>query len=164
MVKSLVDQIQKNTIILICMFIISLLGGIITIILGWNDFYNDYLSKQLELPVWFFLFIIFVTSATMLFFKQRSNSQQLLPKGLVTIEGEFFGVQQVNLDGKRFVNCKFDGTELIYNGEEVFSLEKNEFISPPRISFRSHAGDTLAVLEALHKSPEFKSYIDETFK
>ncbi|PEX84078.1 toll/interleukin-1 receptor domain-containing protein [Bacillus cereus] len=86
-------------------------------------------------------------------------------KELETIEGRTFGVEQVQLDGKRFVNCTFDGSELVYKGQEAFGLEKNEFKGPPRIAFIDYAGTTLGILKALHSSgPEFKELISKTFE
>ncbi|WP_243555996.1 toll/interleukin-1 receptor domain-containing protein [Priestia megaterium] len=70
---------------------------------------------------------------------------------LETIEGQSFGVQQVFLDGKRFVNCTFDGSELVYKGEKAFSLESNRFETFPRIAFYGHAGITLNALKAMQK-------------
>ncbi|AXN41272.1 hypothetical protein [Peribacillus butanolivorans] len=85
-------------------------------------------------------------------------------KELETIEGKAFGVEQVILDGKRFVNCTFDGSELVYKGHDVFSLEKNDFTGHLRVRFADYAETTLGVLNALHSAgPEFKELISKTF-
>lgn len=158
MMSKLTETLQKNPIIILIMFIISIIGGLITILLGWNQFYEDYLSKQISIPVWM-VFIIMILGSILLTIKRDFIKKT---KGLETVEGQYFGIQQVYLDGKRFVNCKFDGSELIFKGEQGFSLEKNKFLSPPRFTFSHYAAETLTVIKALNKSPEFKEVIKIT--
>ncbi len=143
------------------MFLISSTAGIIAIITGWQDFYTNYLSKPITIPIWLFLILIFLLIVIFVFRPQKKNYSM---KGLETIEGENFGVQQVNVDGKRFVNCTFDGSELVFKGLEGFSLEGNTFRTPPKISFDQYAGTTLQVIKALYNSAEFTSYIASTLK
>ncbi|MGB8954003.1 MAG: hypothetical protein WCC10_01395 [Tumebacillaceae bacterium] len=159
--NKLVDFLQKNVFVILVMFVVSVLGGVITIILGWKQFYNDYLSKEIVIPVWLTILIIVVAGIIFLFKSSKKIPEE---KDLETIEGVDFGVQQVILDGKRFVNCTFDGTELVFKGTQYFALEKNHFKSPPRIKFEYCAGITLNVLMALDKSPEFKEYVRSAFK
>lgn len=156
----LTDQLQRNPLVVFFMFIIALLSGIITVVLGWSDFYNDYLSKEIVIPLWMLLLLGLIAAVFLIIKPTKRNK----PKGLITVEGEKFGVQQIVVDGKRFVNCEFDGTELVFKGEQAFSLEGNRFISPPRIAFTEHAGDTVAVLKAFYNTSEFRPYVAKLFE
>lgn len=162
MIAKLTDQLQKQPLVILIMFLISLIGGIITIVLGWDDFYKNYLSFQVPIPVWLILLLPFFI--VLFFVILPTNKKDLKTKELVTIEGQTFRVQQIILDGKRFVNCTFDGCELIYKGEDGFSLEKNTFDKLPRIQFIDYAGNTLNTLKMLNDDPDFKIIIKETFK
>lgn len=158
--KKLTSYLTQNPIIVLIMFLISLIGGIIGIALGWNQFYSDYLSYKIEIPIWLMLILIIIF---LLFFLFHSRKPTKTTKELETIEGQRFGVQQINLDGKRFVNCSFDGSELIFKGENGFALEGNSFNSPPRFRFESYAGTTMAILQALRSDDAFKKSIEALF-
>jgi len=97
---------------LLVMFLISVLSGLMGIIFGYKRFYDDFLSKSITLPVYAYLIILFVVALAIIFWPAIKNR----PKGLQTIKGESFGVQRIFVDGKRFVNCKFSKTELVYTG------------------------------------------------
>lgn len=159
MLEKVNEQLQKNPIIVLIMFVISVLGGTITIILGWKDFYDNYLSHNFTIPVWLILILCF-SGALLYLFKP---DKKIIQKELETVEGQFFGVQQVILDGKRFVNCTFDGSELVFKGKNGFSLESNTFETMPRITFTENAGTTLTVLKALQQDPSFRNFISQTF-
>ena len=45
MLKNISDRLQNHPIAITLMFFVSMLGSVITVILGWEQFYNDYLSK-----------------------------------------------------------------------------------------------------------------------
>jgi hypothetical protein len=138
------------------MFLLTLVSAIITIILGWEQFYNSFLSKELNIPIWLFLLIGFVVAVLSIF----KNSGPVKTKEFETVEGKNFGVQQVEMDGKKFVNCTFDGSELIFRGVDGFSLEKNHFKTMPRITFQDYAGSTFAVISALYRDDNFRPYIE----
>lgn len=159
---TITNYLQKQPVIILSMFLISVLSGVISIVLGWEKFYRDFLSKQLEVPIWFLLLFGLIILLIYVFRPSSKNPKKPI-KELETVEGKKFGVQQIEIDGKKFVNCDFDGTELIFKGENGFSLEHNSFDSPPRIKFIENAGTTLAVLQAFHKSPEFRNYISQLF-
>lgn len=158
--SKLVDTLQKHPLIILIMFVLTLGSAVVTIVLGWDQFYNSFLSKELTIPVWLFILLAFVFAVVFIFRKNVPVKQQELE----TVEGKNFGVQQIEMDGKRFVNCTFDGSELVFRGTDGFSLEGNRFKTPPRIAFQDYAGNTLAVMKALNQDASFKSYIESTFK
>lgn len=96
--------------------------------------------------------------------KKSIESTEGAKKELEIIEGQRFGVQQVFLDGKRFLNCTFDGSELVYKGEKGFSLESSHFETPPRIAFTGYAGTTLNVLKAMQNEEVFRDMILKTLQ
>ena len=156
---NLIKFLENNTIILI-MFIITLLGGLMGIILGWKRFYDDFLSKSITLPV-YVLIILFVVVALAIRFWPATKER---PKELQTIKGESFGVQRIFIDGKRFVNCQFRGTELVFKGEAGVGLEGCGFFENYRLTFGGPAQMTLNMLKSLYAVPEFRPRIEGTFK
>ena len=160
--KSLIAWLQNNPLIILVMFIISVLSSVMTIFLGWQAFYSDYLSKPVLIPVW----LIVVVSTVILFLVIHFRSKEISSgpaKELEIVEGKSFGVQQVVMDGKNFVRCKFDGTELIYNGIKNFSLGENKFLRF-RFTFSQFAANTIAIIEAMYKDPAFRPIVDQTFE
>lgn len=152
------NRLQKHPAIVFAMFSLSLISAILTIVLGWTQFYDSFLSKELYIPVWVLVLSLLIIVIIYMFRDTSIPTQEL-----ETIEGKDFGVQQIELDGKNFVNCTFDGSELVFRGKAGFSLQKNHFNTPPRIAFHDHAGITLAVIKSLQGDPIFKPTIDKTF-
>ncbi len=156
----LAKNLQKHPAIILIMFLLSTLSGIVTIALGWEQFYASFLSKEMSLPVWLVLLVIFVSA---IIYVSRGKSSPI-PEELETIEGKQFGVQQIEMDGKNFVNCTFDGSELVFRGINGFSLQESHFKTPPRITFQDYAGNTIVVMKALHKDPLFRPYVEKSFE
>lgn len=156
---NLIKYLQNNPIIILVMFIITLLGGFMGIILGWKRFYDDFLSKSITLPVYVYLIILFVVALAIIF----SPAIKDRPKRLQTIKGESFGVQRILVDGKHFVNCTFRNTELAYRGEGVCRIN-NCIFENIRIAFDGPAAATMNTLMGLYAAPEFRPLIENTFK
>ena len=127
--------------------------------LGWNQFYNDFLSKTLSIPIWTALLMppLFFIGATLL----RSSNTPTEPTELKVIEGKEFGVQRINLDGFHFKRCSFTGSELTFSGRNAFSLSHNS-LSNITITFENEAATTLAVLTSLYKDEGFRPIIEKT--
>lgn len=79
------------------------------------------------------------------------------------ISNRFFGVERVNICGKHFVNCEFDGTELIYDANAPTSMSHCK-LSSIRISFTGSASDTVGYLTALYSDPAFRPIVEQTFE
>ncbi len=108
--EALSQYLQNNPLIILVMFVITVLSGIITIIFGWKRFRDDILLRKITVPAYTYLVILFLVALAIIFWPAIEDR----PKRLRTIEGESFGVQRIILDGKRFVNCKFENTELVF--------------------------------------------------
>ncbi|MBA7716559.1 hypothetical protein ES703_125633 [subsurface metagenome] len=157
--EALIRFLQNNKLIILVMFIITLLGGLMGIILGWKRFYDDFLSKSITLPV-YVLIILFVVVALAIIFRPAIKDR---PKGLKTIKGESFGVQRIVVDGKRFVNCTFRKTELVFRGETSGGFEgcSLEYIG---LTFDGPAANTAKLLAGLYTVAALRPLVENTFK
>jgi hypothetical protein len=141
------------------MFIITFFSGVVTIVLGWKRLYNDILSKKVTLPIYAYLIILFFVFLAIIF----RPAIKIQPKGYRTIEGESFGVQSVVLDGKRFINCSFDGTELVFKGEAGLEFNSNR-LTNIRLTFGGPAARTVFIFRALYREPGFRPFIESAFE
>ncbi len=157
--NTLIESLQNNPMIILVMFIITLLGGLMGILLGWKRFHDDFLSKSVTVPVYAYLIIPFVVALAYIFWPAIEDR----PKRLRTIEGESFGVQRILVDGKRFVNCKFRKTELVFRGEASSSIEGCSF-EKIGLTFDGPAATTIKILEGLYAEPRFRPFIENTFE
>lgn len=140
--------------------LIGLISALMTIFLTWKRFFNDYLSKRVAIPLWL---ILIISVFLLVLFLGRSSVKEE-PKELSLVEGKKFGIQQVVLDGKRFVRCSFDGTELIFNGEHGFDFSENNLKTNFRLSLNKNARLTFEVFYALYKDPAFRPIVENTFQ
>ena len=157
--EALIRFLQNNPIIILVMFMITLLGGLMSIIFGWKRFRNDILLKKITLLVYAYLIIFFVVALAIIFWPAIKDR----PKRLQIIKGESFGVQRIFVDGKHFVNCKFRKTELVFRGESSSRIENCSFINPG-FTFDGPAAATINTLKALYAVPELRPLIENTFK
>ncbi len=157
--EALIRFLQNNPIIILVMFIITLFGGLMSIIFGYKRFYDDFLSKSITLPVYAYIIILFVVALAIIFWPAIKNR----PKGLQTIKGESFGVQRIFVDGKHFVNCNFRNTELAYRGEGSCRINNCSFENI-RFAFDGPAAATMNTLKGLYAAPEFRPLIENTFQ
>jgi len=155
----LIQLLQNNPLIILAMFIISVLSGIITIILGWKRFRDDVLVKKVTLPVYAYVIVFFLVALAITLWPAIGDR----PKRLRTIEGESFGVQRILVDGKRFVNCKFKKTELVFRGEGGGGIEGCD-IMDVGITFDGPAATTVKLLKSLYAEPKFRPLVENTFK
>lgn len=158
--KELSLWLQNNPTVVLIMFIVAVLSGIITIFLGWKSFYQDYLSKSITIPVWLLIIILFFSSLLIVHFSGK-ESKYSPNKELIRIEGKRFGVQQITLDGYKFVRCEFDGSELVYNGSAAISLDTCT-LKNSRITFGQYAENTLKTLTLFYADPPFRPIMEKT--
>lgn len=67
-----------------------------------------------------------------------------------TIRGAHFGREEVEADGREFIDCSFNGTTLIFRGIEAFHV-RNGMGKPPVVSFRDHAETTMIQLAGMYR-------------
>lgn len=155
----LIQLLQNNPLIILVMFTITVLSGVISIVLGWKKFRDDILLKKITVPVYTYLVILFLIALVAIFWPAVEDR----PKKLLIIEGASFGVQRIIVDGKRFVNCKFRKTELVFRGEASSSIEGCTFIKPG-FTFDGPAATTVRILKSLYAIPQLRPLIENTFK
>ena len=76
------------------------------------------------------------------------------------VYGKKFGVERVYLDGKHFVQCEFEGTELVMLGEKPFSMIRNTFKLPVTIKLEGKADITVNMLRFLYNDPVIRPSIE----
>jgi len=155
----LIRLIQNNALIALIIVIISVLSGIITIIPWCRRFQQDVLSKRITLPVYAYLIILIFIALVIIFW----STIKIHPKRLRTIKGESFGVQRIYVDGKLFVNCQFNGTELVFRGEAGVGFEGCTF-KGIRLTLDGPAALTAFLFSKMYSEPGFQPFIDNTFE
>lgn len=144
------------------MFLLTIAAGVMGIMLGWNQFYNDFLSKTFSLPIWAALLIFLAFFMATIFLKSsKKPSEANEPRELKIIEGKEFGVQRINLDGYHFKRCSFNGSELLFSGRCTFGLSHNT-ITDSRFTLTDEASITLSVLTELYQDEGFRPVIEST--
>lgn len=159
--KELTKWLQSNPIVVLTMFLISFTSGVAGIVLGWKQLYQDYLSKTIEVPIWLVILALLLLPGLRIAY--RSLIGRRTTKELLKVEGKKFGVQQIVLDGKLFERCEFHGTEVVFEGSNVFSLVQCAFHAP-RFSFTKYAAMTLAALTKMYTDDALRPLIDQTIE
>jgi len=111
---------------------------------------------NITIPFWLFCLLVALIPA---YFAVTSYSAKTKD-----IANKKYGVERVVVDGKHFVNCTFDGTELVFKGGKGFSLSGNHFKTYPRISFDGNAALTIGEMIAMYGDEGFRPIIEATFE
>lgn len=131
---------------IVCTFLPVLLGELIK---------RTSKIPNITIPFWLLCFFIGLVAAYLVIQVYSNKTKDIVNKS--------YGVERVTLDGKHFVNCTFDGTELIFTGKKGFSLTGNHFKTYPRISFDGNAALTIGELIALYSDDGFRPIVEATF-
>ncbi len=153
------EFLQTNAYIIVVMFVLSAGKIAFDIIARRKQLWHDFLSRKITLPVYVCLILIFLV----LLLKVLWPVTEMRPKSIRTIENEEFGIQRVIVDGKRFVNCKFHKTELVFRGEAKGSIEGG-VLDHPQFTFDGPAAATAQSLSNFYKIPQLRPLIDNTFE
>jgi hypothetical protein len=126
--------------------IVSVVAGIIAILSN---------LPPIPVPAWVVIGVIGFPIGWWVFSVRRRK--------LKPIVGVTFGVEKVICDGRHFIDCNFDGTEIVFNGTNGFSMQ-NCGGHITRISFNGNAGIVLSQMVVLYKDPFFKKNIEATLQ
>ena len=107
----------------------------------------------IPVPAWLFVFMLAFISCWWWVGRR--------PRRLKPVADKTFGVEPVVLDGKNFVKCKFNGSELIFTGRTNFSLQ-DCIISTPYFTFKGDSATVMHQLSIMYKTKEFKQLIDNS--
>ncbi|UXZ20687.1 ABC transporter permease [Pseudomonas sp. YeP6b] len=157
--KYLAEFLTKNPFIVVLMFCLTLIGVIVGLLVSWEVLYRDYLSKTLTIPSWLVLLIFVIVFFGWIFYGTRKKQQADGP--LELIADRQYGVERVNACGKKFLSCKFDGTEIVIDAQSGLGFENCNF-SNQRFTFDGAAARTLAILTFMYKDPSFRPLVDAT--
>ena len=130
----------------VCAFLPAILSNFISITSAVSD---------VSIPFWLLLIL---TCAPLGYLSARIYGGKIKD-----ISNRSYGVERVSICGKHFVNCKFDGTELIYDASAPTSMSHCN-LSSMRISFTGSAADTVGYLTALYSDPAFRPIVEQTFE
>ena len=159
--KYLAEFLTKNHVVVVMMFFVTVISMFIGFLLSWDVLYRDYLSKSVSMPAWLIIISIaffFVGAAVISSRKKKPNFSEF-----VLVEGKDFGVERVVASGRKFSNCKFDGTEVIIDGELPVAFEHCRF-KDHRFTFDGAAALTVGLLSSMYQDPAFRPAVDETIK
>lgn len=157
--KYLAEMLTKSPLIVVAMFLITLLASIVGLLVSWEVLYRDYLSKTFTVPSWLVLLIIPIGFFGWILYSTRKKNQSDGP--LELIADREFGVERVYACGKRFLNCKFSGTEIVIDASSGLSFEGCNFENQ-RFTFDGSAARALALLTGMYKDPSFRPMVDRT--
>ena len=125
----------------------SLLASFITYVIGKVARFGS-----ITVPIWIIGIVIFII-VYLFYLDYQSKSTDL-----ETIYNKNFGVERVILDGKKFVDCKFDRSELVYLGKKNFHLIRTTHVNT-RLAFEDNAALTVAVMQKMYGDPGIRQYI-----
>lgn len=151
--------LSENPLVVFFMFLLSLLSALMTIWLGWNEFYNKFLALSIKLPIWIVLGFV-ILNLIILGVRRTQTLEEKTIKELKVLEGKIYGVQQIVVDGKAFKRCEFNGTELIIEGKSGFAFETNKF-NGQHFTFAGPASMTITILSEMYKDPSFRPLVDD---
>lgn len=154
--KNLSEFLTKNPILVVVLFLLSITSAIVTLLLGAEDIYNDYLSRSISIPAWFVLLFVIVTCIGWVIYGSRTRLRRTRPHELVA--DVKFGVERIEVGNKRFLGCTFDGTELVIDGRP-FDFNGCHFVGQ-RFLFSGCAAQTLSIMAAMYRDPPFRPLIE----
>lgn len=154
------NALDNNKTLNVVMFFLTLLGTIITIVIGWPQFYNDVLAYTVSMPVW----ALFTLAVAILVFAVLKAGRKRSAKSspLEIVSGKDYGVQQIHVGGKRFRRCKFQGTELVLDVSKGFGFESCEF-SGAHFTWGEDESKVVLALAEMYADESFRPLIEEVF-
>ncbi|KRP74860.1 hypothetical protein TX23_01370 [Pseudomonas paralactis] len=153
--------LTKNPVIVVAMFFFTFFATVAGLLVSWDVLYKDYLSHTVTIPIWLTLLVAFAIFFGWILYGTRRRKLKDAP--LELIADKLFGVERVLTSGKKFVSCKFNGTEIVIDGQAKIGFESCSFINS-RFTFAGAAAQTMAVLSGMYRDPSFQPMIDETFQ
>lgn len=157
--KQLAEVLTKNPVIIVSMFIFTLLSTIAGLLVSWDDLYKDYLSKSISIPSWLLLLLAIIVFFGWIVYGTRQKAR--VDASLELIADKDYGVERVSACGKRFINCKFDGTEIVFDGLAGLGFESCKFTNQ-RFTFTGAASQTISILAGMYRDPSFRPTVDQT--
>lgn len=70
--------LEKWKVLNVLMFVITTIGTLMGIVLGWKQFYHDYLSVQVSMPLWMLFLIILAAFILVLLIADRKRASRIV--------------------------------------------------------------------------------------
>lgn len=153
--------LEKWKVLNVLMFVITTIGTLMGIVLGWKQFYHDYLSVQVSMPLWMLFLIILAAFILVLLIADRKKSIKDRPMEVVA--DMEFGVQRIDVNGKHFKRCKFHGSEILLSVSRGFGLEDCHFYGP-RFTWGESETKVIEAMTAMYKEPSLRHLIEGSFE
>ncbi|MGF6392136.1 hypothetical protein [Pseudomonas plecoglossicida] len=155
--KRLSNFLTTNPAIVVAMFMLTVASGVAGLLLSWELLYRDYLSKSVSIPAWLVLAVVFGGFFGWILYGTRAK--KAAPEKAQLISDKSFGVERVKICGKIFVGCRFQRTELVYDGMGSVGIKQCSF-EIPKISFDGPAALTVDFLTQMYADPTFRPFVD----
>jgi len=115
------------------------------------------LLSSVRVPIWVIaIFLSFLVFLGYFEYQRRDPN-------LATVYNKNFGVERIIVDGKEFVDCKFDRSELVFLGTKSFSMIRSKGTNV-RFSFEGNSALTITVMQKIYADPGMRRYIEEVIK
>jgi hypothetical protein len=120
----------------------------------------NFLTSQVRIPGWLIVLIgllavviIAVLAGFLWAYVTRRTTEEVVNKK--------FSVDSVRLDGKRFLGCEFDGSNMVYSGRSSANMERCT-LRGVRLTLDGPAGSTLNFLATMYHDmdEEGKKHLD----
>ena len=159
--KKLAEFLTKNHVVVVIMFFVTAASMFIGFLLSWDVLYRDYLSETVSMPAWLIILAIvfFFVGAAII----SSRKKKPIFSDFVLVADKDFGVERVVASGRKFLNCNFDGTEVVIDGNLPVAFEHCRF-KDYRFTFDGAAALTVGLLSSMYQDPAFRPAVDETIK
>lgn len=151
--------LQNNPYVVIIGFISTVLG----IYSALPSRFQNALLIEIKIPLWVIVFVVLIIFSLLYVksIKVENNENEVIK--LEEIRGKDFGNESVVIDGKHFINCYFNNTELVYEGKAEFALTNNR-INNLKIGFDKSSYLTLKTLSSFYADPAFRSAVETVFQ
>ncbi|MDZ5740985.1 hypothetical protein [Pseudomonas asiatica] len=153
--------LEKWKVLNILMFVITTTSTLMGIVLGWKQFYHDYLSVQVSMPLWMLFLIVLIVFISLLLIAARKKTTKDRP--LEVVADMEFGVQRIDVNGKHFKRCKFQGSEILLSVSRGFGLEDCQF-SGSRFTWGESESKVIEAMTAMYKEPSLRYLIEGSFE
>ena len=149
--QSIIDFVQHNPIAVFFMTILGFISTVFSLVQGYEQY-----VKGVRVPLWLALLAIVIVFVFALLSSSKNDELRLM-------RGINYGIESVVMDGKRFENCTFEGTNFVVRGEKPFQLSECR-IGKFYITVDGPASTTLDMLTVMYKEPGFRPIIERTFE
>lgn len=124
--------------------------GVLAAVLAWFNF-----LPPIYVPAWLAVASIGAGISLIIIRKKRRRP--------VPVVDQDFGVERVIIDGKRFIQCRFSGSQLVFLGDAPFGLERND-LHDIHISFEGSAGLSIDAFVTMYRDAALRPLMEQILK